>query len=115
MQIIPGWTDLQLNNGLRVDLLIGMKGLENFTFDERLDVASIAEIKELKVPFLHINHLIANKKTVNRPKDQLDVIYLEKSKLTSTNRIKISRLNSGLFFRQTTANDERLIFLFALK
>lgn len=80
MQIIPGWTDFQLNNGLRVDLLIGMKGLENFTFDECLDVASIAEIKELKVPFLHINHLIANKKTVNRPKDQLDVIYLEKIK-----------------------------------
>jgi hypothetical protein len=28
--------------------------------------------------FLHINHLIANKKIVNRPKDQVDVIELEK-------------------------------------
>jgi hypothetical protein len=32
------------------------------------------------VPFLHINHLIANKVAVNRPKDQLDVMYLEKIK-----------------------------------
>ncbi len=30
------------------------------------------------VPFLHINDLIANKKAVARPKDQLDVLELEK-------------------------------------
>ena len=34
----------------------------------------------MKFPFLQINHLIQNKKAVNRPKDQLDVIYLEKIK-----------------------------------
>jgi hypothetical protein len=43
-------------------------------------MASIAEIEGFKMPFLHINHLIANKKAVNRSKDQLDVIYLEKIK-----------------------------------
>ncbi len=80
MQIIPGWTDFQLNNGLRVDLMLGMKGLEGHTFNECLEMASIAEIVDIKVPFLHINHLIANKKAVNRPKDQVDVIYLEKIK-----------------------------------
>ncbi len=80
MQIVPGWTDFQLNNGLRVDLLIGMRGLEGLTFSECLNMASIADIDGLQVPFLHINHLIANKKAVNRPKDQLDVIYLEKIK-----------------------------------
>jgi hypothetical protein len=80
MQIVPGWTDFRLNNGLRVDLLIGMKGLDGYTFAECLNMASIAEIEGFKVPFLHINHLIADKKAVNRPKDQLDVIYLEKIK-----------------------------------
>jgi hypothetical protein len=80
MQIVPGWTDFRLNNGLRVDLLIGMKCLEGYAFAECLNMASIAEIEGFKVPFLHINHLIANKKAVNRPKDQLDVIYLEKIK-----------------------------------
>ncbi|WP_276503167.1 nucleotidyltransferase [Terrimonas pollutisoli] len=80
LQIVPGWTDFHLNNGLRVDLLIDMKGLEGYTFGECLQLASLAEIEGLKIPFLHINHLIANKKAVNRPKDQTDVIYLEKIK-----------------------------------
>ena len=44
-------------------------------------MAKIATIENIKIPFLHINHLIANKKAVNRPKDQIDVIELEKIKL----------------------------------
>jgi hypothetical protein len=80
MQIIPGWTSFKLNNGIQIDLMINMKGLEGLTFDECLTAASIAEIDDIKVPFLHINHLISNKKAVNRSKDQLDVIYLEKIK-----------------------------------
>lgn len=80
LQIIPGWTYFNLNNGYRLDLMVNMKGLENYSFDQCLQLARIAEIDDVKVPFLHINHLIANKKAVNRPKDQLDVIYLEKIK-----------------------------------
>ncbi|MEK7224559.1 MAG: hypothetical protein AAB221_02620 [Bacteroidota bacterium] len=78
MQIVPGWTNFNLNNGYRLDLMVSMKGLESLTFDECLHSSSKAVIDDLTVPFLHINHLIANKKAVNRPKDQLDVIYLEK-------------------------------------
>ena len=78
MPIIPGWTDFQLNSGLRLDLLLNMKGLEGFSFEESLELASIAEIEGVRVPFLQLNQLIANKKAVNRPKDQVDVIYLEK-------------------------------------
>lgn len=40
-------------------------------------MASIATIYEIEVPFLQINQLIANKKAVNRGKDQVDVIELE--------------------------------------
>jgi len=78
MQFVPGWTDFHLNNGLRLDILVSMKGLDGFSFDECMDMASIADIDGVKVPFLHINQLIANKKAVNRPKDQLDVIELER-------------------------------------
>ncbi len=78
MQIIPGWTPFNLNNGFKLDLLTSMKGLENLSFDDCLRQANIAEIDDVIVPFLHINHLIVNKKAVNRPKDQIDVIYLEK-------------------------------------
>lgn len=77
MQFIPGWTDFQLNNGLRLDIIVEMKGLERYSFYECLELASIAEIDDVSIPFLHINQLIANKKATNRPKDKNDVIALE--------------------------------------
>lgn len=80
MQFVPGWTDFQLVNGLRLDIMISMKGLEGYSFEECLQLASIADIDDVKVPFLHINQLIANKRAVNRLKDQLDVAELEKIK-----------------------------------
>ena len=80
MQFVPGWTEFRLNNGLRLDIMTEMKGLENYTFDECLQMASIADIENVSVPFLHINQLIENKKVVNRPKDQIDVIALEEIK-----------------------------------
>lgn len=80
IQFIPGWTDFYLDNGVRLDLMTSVKGLEKYTFQEAYDVASIADIEDIKVPFLHINQLIASKKAANRPKDQIDVIALEKIK-----------------------------------
>jgi len=65
--------------------------LRNIVFCECYNLASIAEIKNVKVPLLYINHLIQNKKTVGREKDQLDVKYLEKiNKLTEENNFGIS-------------------------
>jgi hypothetical protein len=64
-----------------------MKGLENIPFSECLNMASIADLEGVRVPFLHINHLIENKRIVNRPKDQIDVIELEKiRKIREDNR-----------------------------
>ena len=80
IQFIPGWTDFMLNNGLKLDIMVTMKGLEKYSFDDCLQVATKAEIDNVIVPFLHINQLIENKKAVNRPKDQIDVIELEKIK-----------------------------------
>jgi hypothetical protein len=80
LQFVPGWTNFHLNNGLRLDIMTEMKGLEDVSFQECFELASIAEIENVSFPFLHINHLIANKKAVGMPKDQVDVIYLEKVK-----------------------------------
>ena len=78
LQFVPGWSPFKLNNGFVLDILLNpMKGLENFSFDDCYKVASIATIYEIEVPFLQINQLIANKKAVNRGKDQVDVIELE--------------------------------------
>lgn len=81
MQFVPGWTSFYLNNGFEIDLMtLPLKGLENISFSECYQSASIAEIYDLKIPFLHINHLIANKRATNRPKDQIDVLELERIK-----------------------------------
>lgn len=80
IQFVPGWNDFRLNNGLQLDIMTSMKGLEGFSFDECITMATIATIENIEIPFLHLNHLIANKKAVNRPKDQIDVIELEKIK-----------------------------------
>ncbi|HLF47440.1 MAG TPA: hypothetical protein VI548_13510 [Chitinophagaceae bacterium] len=80
LQIIPGWTNFHLNNGFRLDLMLSLKGLESFSFDECYRHSDKAGIDDVVIPFLHINHLLANKKAVNRPIDQVDVIELEKIK-----------------------------------
>jgi len=80
-EFIPGWTDFHIGSGIHLDILINMVGLEGYSFDDCLNQASIAEIEKIEIPFLHINQLIANKKAINRPKDQIDVLELEKIKL----------------------------------
>ena len=76
-QFIPGQTGFNIGSGLSLYVLIRMVGLEGYSFEECLEMASIAEIEGVSIPFLQINQLIANKKAVNRSKDQVDVIELE--------------------------------------
>ncbi len=71
MQFVPGWTNFYVGSGIELDIMTYMKGLENYSFDECLSKASFADLAGVEVPFLHINHLIDNKKAVNRPKDQI--------------------------------------------
>jgi hypothetical protein len=80
MQFIPGWTNFNIGQMIKLDILTSMKGLEDTTFDQCFQQASIAELDSISIPFLHINQLILNKKAVSRPKDQIDVIELEKIK-----------------------------------
>ncbi|OZA61743.1 MAG: hypothetical protein B7X75_01435 [Sphingobacteriales bacterium 39-40-5] len=60
--------------------MTSVKGLDNSNFDSLLNSASIATIYRVEVPFLNLNALILSKKAANRPKDQLDLIELEKIK-----------------------------------
>ncbi|MEO6313440.1 MAG: hypothetical protein ABIU63_17575 [Chitinophagaceae bacterium] len=77
MQFVTGWVDFTLNNGVRLAIMTVLKGVDQ-SFDECLQLVPVAEIDGVMIPFLQINHLIANKKSVNRSKDQIDVIELEK-------------------------------------
>jgi len=78
MPFVPGFSSINIVGGIELDIMTQMKGLEDHSFEECLSMASIADLEGVHVPFLHINHLIQNKKVVNRPKDQIDVIELEK-------------------------------------
>jgi len=80
LEFIPGWTYFHLNNGFRLDVMTNVKGLEMLSFQDLYKNAVEVQIKDIKVRFLNINHLIASKKAANRPEDQIDVIYLEKIK-----------------------------------
>ena len=77
-RFIPGWTNFYIGEGIELDILTHMKGLEDCSFTDCLQVATMAEIEDVTVPFLHINHLIANKKAVNRLRNQVDVAELER-------------------------------------
>lgn len=77
-EFAPGWTQYYIADGIVLDIMTSMKGLESLTFDDCYNHAFVADLDGVNVPFLHINHLIANKKAVGRPKDLLDVIELEK-------------------------------------
>lgn len=77
LQFVPGWTNFYIGTGVQLDIMTSLKGVD-LSFDECFALAPVAEIEGVMVPFLHINHLIQNKKVVNRPKDQIDVIELEK-------------------------------------
>jgi len=81
MEFVPGWTSFYVGGMIELDIMTTMKGLDGYSFDECLQVASIADIENITIPFLHINQLIANKKAVNRPKDQIDVLALEQIRL----------------------------------
>ncbi len=80
IQFIPGWTDFYLDNGVRLDVMTSVKGLEKYSFDDAYKIASVADIMDVSVPFLHINQLLEAKRAANRPKDQVDIIALEKIK-----------------------------------
>ena len=79
LQFVPGWTNFYIGTGVQLDIMTSLKGVD-ISFDECLQMAPVAEIEGVMIPFLHINHLIQNKKVVNRPKDHIDVMELEKIK-----------------------------------
>jgi hypothetical protein len=80
MEFIPGWSTIRLFSGLELDIMTYLKGFRQESFDECFRISPIAEIEQVPIRFLHINHLIEEKKKLAREKDLLDVVALEKIK-----------------------------------
>jgi hypothetical protein len=79
-EFIPGWACFRTISGIELDIMTYIKGFPQERFDECLKLASIATILDLKIPFLHINHLIEAKIATDRGKDKVDVEELQKIK-----------------------------------
>lgn len=76
--IIAGYCEVMMDDGMYADLMTDIPGLDKHNFDEYFQMATVDEINDIKVRFLHYNHLLDNKRATNRPKDQLDVLELER-------------------------------------
>lgn len=78
MQFVPGWSTISLPNGFPLDILVDMKGLEQYSYDECLAAAQDFEVEGTLFKVLHYNHLIANKRSAGRPKDLSDIDELNR-------------------------------------
>ncbi|MBX9928723.1 MAG: hypothetical protein K2X99_07380 [Gemmatimonadaceae bacterium] len=59
---------------LRVDILMAITGVD---FDAAYSVRSTVVVGDVSMPLLSREHLIANKRAAARPKDLIDVAWLE--------------------------------------
>jgi len=78
MQFVAGWTEFNLDYGMRLDLMTNVKGLEDKSFEELLNVATIVFLNEIPVYFIDFKNLIISKKAANTLKDILDIEELNK-------------------------------------
>ncbi len=58
----------------RIDIILEIDGV---TFDDAWKEHLIVNVEEMKIPVLGKDHLLVNKRTVGRPKDQIDILWLE--------------------------------------
>jgi hypothetical protein len=77
-QLIPGWTSISFGSGMELDIMTELAGFPAGEFNKCYKQAPLARIENIPIKFLHINHLIANKKAAARPKDIIDIEELEK-------------------------------------
>lgn len=51
MEFVPGWTSFYVGSMIELDIMTQMKGLEDYTFNDCFNIASIAELEGLLIPF----------------------------------------------------------------
>lgn len=76
--IVAGYCEIMLDEGIYADLMTAIPGLDAEKFDTYYEMATVDKLDNYEIRYLHYNHLIANKKATDRPKDRLDIEELEK-------------------------------------
>ena len=78
VQIIAGYCEIMMDDGMYADLMTDIPGLEQSDFDKYFEMATVDNVDEIMVRYLHYNHLIKNKQASGRPKDLLDIEELKR-------------------------------------
>ena len=79
IEFIAGYSSIMLDSGIELDVMTQLKDFGKDQFSDCLNLAAKAEIHGIEVPFLHLNHLLREKKATGRPKDLLDIEELKKA------------------------------------
>jgi len=80
MNFLAGWSAIRLPSGLELDIMTSLKSFTEKNFEACYAIAPIAVIYDIPIRFLHLNHLIQEKKSCGRPKDIVDLQELERIK-----------------------------------
>ena len=79
IEFVADYSSIMLDSGIELDVMTQLKDFGKEQFSDCLDLAAKAKIHEIEVPFLHLNHLLREKKATGRPKDLLDIEELKKA------------------------------------
>ena len=79
LPLIAGFSELMLDNGLRIDLMSNLQFFKKENYEECFKAANIFSLTdEVNIKILHLNTLIREKEQSKRPKDNLDADTLKK-------------------------------------
>lgn len=77
LQFVAGFTQFKVGtSGFVVDPMTSMKAFNSFDFDQCYERAKPGEFNGIHFKVIHMNDLLKEKESTNRPKDQADIIHL---------------------------------------
>jgi len=79
LPFIAGYSELMLDNGMRIDLMSDLQFFKQEKYEECYNLANTFDLtNEVQIKVIHINTLISEKDQSKRPKDTIDAEALKK-------------------------------------
>lgn len=79
LPFIAGYSELMLDNGMRIDLMSDLQFFKKENYDDCHKLANTFNLADdVEIKILHINTLISEKEQSKRPKDNIDADVLKK-------------------------------------
>jgi predicted nucleotidyltransferase len=75
---LAGYCEIMMDNGMYVDLMSQLPGLDPADFDTQYSGKSVTDIDGIQIPFIGYKDLLTNKEKTGRTKDKDDFEQLSK-------------------------------------